>query len=59
MKTRRLADAAIVAALLLISMPDLVPEDVPTPEMLLNPPSVTQPADASAAGESSASRELS
>ena len=59
MKIRKLADAAIVAALLLTSIPDL---DVSlTPADLLAPPPMTEPADASHSGDASdtpASREL-
>lgn len=53
MKIRRLADAAIVAALLLTSIPEL---DLPlTPDVLLDPAPLTAPAPDMA--EDPASRE--
>lgn len=56
MKIRKLADAAIVAALLLTSIPDL---DVDlTPADLLTPTAVTEAAQTDDAQDNPAAREL-
>jgi len=57
MKIRKLADAAIVAALLLTSLPD-ASTDL-TPADLLTPTAFTAMAEAPETPENSASRELS
>lgn len=57
MKIRKLADAAIVAALLLTSIPD--PDLTLTPDALLAPASCTAPAQQTDTPETPASRELS
>lgn len=58
MKIRKLADAAIVAALLMTSIPDIAPDL--TPGDLLTPPAQTVPVSQPAVPEDDpASRELS
>lgn len=57
MKIRKLADAAIVAALLMTSVPDLDPGL--TPEALLSPPGCTVQSESPDTPDNPASREPS